>query len=107
MRTIGYSALDLSFAGLLVILVHWKQPALLALFRLRFLVWLGTISYGVYMLHIPAANVVRRFAPQVGISSGGSAESLACFAAAILVAWISWTIFESPILNLKNRLTVR
>jgi peptidoglycan/LPS O-acetylase OafA/YrhL len=106
MRTIGYSALDLAFAGLLVMLIHWRQPALLALFRLRFLVWIGTISYGMYILHIPAANVVKRFAPQFGIASGGSAESLACFAAAILAAWISWAVFESPILRLKNRLTV-
>jgi peptidoglycan/LPS O-acetylase OafA/YrhL len=107
MRTLGYTALDLTFAGILVILIYWKQPLLIALFRLRFLVWLGTISYGVYMLHIPAAVIVRRVAPYAGISSGGSAESLACFAAAILAAWISWTFFESPILSLKNRLTVR
>jgi peptidoglycan/LPS O-acetylase OafA/YrhL len=107
MRTLGYSALDLTFAGLLVMLIYRRQPVLLWLFRLRFLVWLGTISYGVYMLHIPAAVIVRRIAPQVGISSGGSAESLACFAAAILAAWISWTFFESPILSLKNRLTAR
>jgi peptidoglycan/LPS O-acetylase OafA/YrhL len=106
MRTIGYSVVDFMFAGLLVILIRGRQRILLAVCRWRVLVWLGTISYGLYLLHIPAATVVRRFTPVVNIYPGGSVESVVCLLAAVLAAWVSWTIFESPILKLKNRFAV-
>ncbi len=108
MRTVGYTALDLACAGVLVMLIAMKQRRLVALCRLRILVWIGTISYGLYLLHVPAANVERRLLPNiVKLAPNGSAELLASVAAGIAAAAFSWWLFESPILRLKERFTVR
>ena len=108
MHTLGYTALDLMFAGILVMLMHWRQPFLLWVCRTRFLVWVGTISYGLYLLHMPGAFLGRRLASHiVRITPSGSAEFFVSVAVSLALAWISWTLFESRILRLKERFTVR
>ena len=103
MRTIGYSAVDLAFAGLLVMVLGGRPRALVTLCRWRGLVWVGTISYGLYLLHGSAGTIVRRFSTKLGIYPHGSAEFVMCMAVAMLAAWASWSVFESPILKLKDR----
>ncbi|PWU05295.1 MAG: hypothetical protein C5B51_14910 [Terriglobia bacterium] len=107
MRTLGFTAIDLAFAGLVVILVSWRRPFLLALCRTRPLVYIGTISYGLYLLHIPALTVVRRWiTPALKIAPDGSAQLFVSMAVAIAAASVSWWVFESQILKLKNRFTL-
>jgi peptidoglycan/LPS O-acetylase OafA/YrhL len=109
MRSIGFSAADLTCAGLLIMLVSWRLPVLVAICRQRWLVGMGTISYGLYLLHIPAKIMARHLTrPFIGlIPENGSAELFVSLTAAICLAWISWHVFESPILKLKDRFTVR
>jgi peptidoglycan/LPS O-acetylase OafA/YrhL len=108
MRTLGFTAAGLAFAGLLVMLISYRHPVLSRFFRIRLLCWIGTISYGLYLLHIPASIIASRVVgSRLGLAPHGSAEFFLSIAAAILAAWISWTVFESPILKLKNRITVR
>ncbi len=67
---------------------------------------MGTISYGLYLLHIAAPMIVHRaLDPLVKIPLRGSADLFLSFAAAICAAWVSWRFFESPILKLKDRFT--
>jgi peptidoglycan/LPS O-acetylase OafA/YrhL len=104
MRTIGYTAIDLMFAGILIMLMNWRQPFLLWICRLRWLVWIGTISYGLYLLHVPGELIGRHL---VKLAPAGSAEFFVSIAVTIALAWISWTLFESRILKLKDRFTMR
>lgn len=107
MRTAGYSAIDLAFAGMLVMLVSGRYPKLARLCRWRILVWIGTISYGLYLLHIPALTITDRWlAPWLRVPVHSSAEIVLSVALALTLAWISWIFFESRILKLKNRFTV-
>jgi peptidoglycan/LPS O-acetylase OafA/YrhL len=107
MRTAGFSAAAFFFTGLLILLLYRRNRVLLALFRLRFLTWIGVVSYGIYLLHIPAAQQVRRFAPRfLHVAPRGFAEAFLCLAAAVAAASVSWRFFESPILKLRNRITV-
>ncbi|HWE50893.1 MAG TPA: acyltransferase [Bryobacteraceae bacterium] len=105
MRTVGFMALDTGFAGLLVLLLKGAS-SLVALCRLRILVWMGTISYGIYLLHIPVAVIARRH-EGTSVKLGGSADFVISVCVSLAAAWVSWTVFESPILRLKNRFAPR
>ena len=106
MRTVGFSALDAAFAGVVARLAVAKAPALGRVLRVRALVWVGTVSYGLYLSHIPAPAVahwvVDKFAK---IPVRSSTDLLVSFPAAFLAAWVSWKVFESPVLRLKDRFT--
>lgn len=62
-------------------------------------VFVGAISYGMYLMHMLAANFVRVVL--------GHASGLDVFAGTLLVvtvmAFLSWRYFEAPILKLKGR----
>jgi peptidoglycan/LPS O-acetylase OafA/YrhL len=78
---------------------HLLRPALEG----RFLCHVGTVSYGIYLIHMLALNATRRLLPD--------SSSLARFALAallaILVASASHRWFERPIMALKERLAKR
>jgi peptidoglycan/LPS O-acetylase OafA/YrhL len=62
--------------------------------------YVGTISYGIYLMHMLAANAVRRaMGHQVGVD-----VFIATVVLAVVMASISFRWFESPILRLKSRL---
>jgi peptidoglycan/LPS O-acetylase OafA/YrhL len=106
MRTIGFTSADLAFAGLLATLIGRRPRILLALFRPRILVWLGTISYGLYLLHVTAPTIAHGLLdPLVKIPPRGSADLFLSLAASTCAAWLSWSFFESPILKWKDRFT--
>jgi peptidoglycan/LPS O-acetylase OafA/YrhL len=107
MRTFGYSAIDLAFTGALMMLIGRRHPLLLRVCRWRWLVWLGIISYGLYLLHVPALTVSDRFAPALHLAPRGSAMFLVAMAIAVGAASLSWVAFESQVLRLKNRFTAR
>jgi peptidoglycan/LPS O-acetylase OafA/YrhL len=102
MRTIGFTALDTAFAALLAILVSYPPRWLKSALRFRPLVWIGTVSYGMYLLHLPAALLARRIAG-ARLRPGGTSDFFLSIGAAICAASISWIVFESPILKLKDR----
>ncbi|ABC80935.1 acyltransferase family protein [Anaeromyxobacter dehalogenans] len=70
----------------------------------RFLRYVGTISYGMYLFHMLCVNAARRALP-------GGAPDVVTFAAAlalvICVAGLSHRHFESWFLRLKDRLSAR
>jgi peptidoglycan/LPS O-acetylase OafA/YrhL len=107
MQTFGYSAIDLAFTGMLILLIGGRQPVLLRVCRWRWLVWLGIISYGLYLLHVPALTVTDLLAPWLHLSPRGSARFFVAMLLAVGAASISWVAFESQVLRLKNRFTVR
>jgi peptidoglycan/LPS O-acetylase OafA/YrhL len=64
--------------------------------------YIGKISYGLYLLHVPVFDTAREF-----LHPHGVAQSVAVFAvdigATIVVASVSWYLLESPILRWKHR----
>jgi peptidoglycan/LPS O-acetylase OafA/YrhL len=106
-NTIGYSFLELTFAGVLILVITNAVPRLTAICRFKPLVGLGVISYSLYMLEMPVFLGINRVCAALGRIRGGDFdEMLICLAAAILAATLSWRFFESPFLKLKDRFTV-
>jgi peptidoglycan/LPS O-acetylase OafA/YrhL len=60
--------------------------------------YVGTVSYGIYLMHMLNVNLARRVIP------GGSRLAIfaLAFPATIVVAGLSFKYFETPVMNLKR-----
>ena len=78
--------------------------------RTPVLVWFGSISYGLYLVHQPINGLLHGLIlgsrPDVGSAPQLAVTALAA-GASILLAWISWTRFEKPIMDLARRFEAR
>ena len=117
MATVGFTAIDVTFAALLVrVLTDPPDSALRRLFNTRTLRTFGKYSYGMYLFHLPIRAVIRDLAYGAGWTSapikfhrllGSEVPGQILFipmamAASLAVAWISYRVFEAPILRLKR-----
>jgi len=99
-------AINLFFFGMVgLILCAAGSPALAAL-RDRRLCYLGVISYGLYLYHVPLIRLM-----EVGCQRFGVAESawirVGAILASVAVAVASWELIERPILSLRSRFEYR
>jgi len=112
MQQYGYSLIAIIGGAMLVSAVN--RPAGSLWPRMLSAGWLrafGKYSYCLYLIHIPVMSAVREyvFNPQEYAMFGmapWSAQLLfygAATAPAFALAWLSWQLFESPILKLKAR----
>jgi peptidoglycan/LPS O-acetylase OafA/YrhL len=110
--TFGTSFVNL-FAAALVLCCINPGGWFVRLFSVRPLRWLGRISYGAYVFH----DIFHDFYVHTSIALGHHSAFLAAHKSEVavvlgltstcLVAWLSFRLFESPFLNLKERWTVR
>jgi peptidoglycan/LPS O-acetylase OafA/YrhL len=109
------SLINSFFAGVLAIALVNGTGAWKNLLHIPVLRFLGEISYGLYLIHMLAFDVVDRVLISRGLrvswASGGFGLILARFAAGSLlalgIAYISRWKFEERFLRLKDRLTER
>lgn len=80
---------------------HWLGPWL----RLRPIAWVGVVSYGVYMFHMLAKNLVSRAVGQA-LGDQPLLEFLAVLSVAVFAATLSHQYFESFFLKAKARFSV-
>ncbi len=97
---VALEPLFFSFAvvGLLTLLLNERVPAWT---KNKVLVYLGKVSYGLYMYHIVALILVLLLAPVLYLSS--FATAVLSFVVTIVLATLSFEYFEKPILSLKKR----
>ena len=102
----GYSMLSAAFASLvgLCVLHAGDGKWYLVFLRWRPLVFIGTISYMLYLIHIPAYLAITEAGRALGLrlETPGVGRALLSAALAILLAWFSWKFFESPLLRWKD-----
>jgi peptidoglycan/LPS O-acetylase OafA/YrhL len=89
----------------LIILNKGDTNLLCRFFRLRGLRYLGTISYSVYLFHIPVYYAVMRMAAKYTAKTRGTDMCASTFSLilVIILAALSWKFFEQPILALKDK----
>lgn len=107
---VGYTFLAIAFTGLLgMSLISDSRCSLLGRsLSAGWLRYIGKISYGIYLLHLPLFLLWGRFiSAQNLFPSNPVARNLLGFAGQILLAItaaaISWRFLEEPILRLKER----
>lgn len=107
MPTLGLTLMDIVFA-LMVVATLQPGTFFYRLFDQKPLRWLGRISYGLYVFHdiFHGAYVAlsEQLFPHLNPKFGGAMIALPV---TILLAWLSWTFYESRFLNLKERWTIR
>jgi peptidoglycan/LPS O-acetylase OafA/YrhL len=93
-----FTALAISFACIVFGLWRTENRLLLKIFKLPPLVYLGRISYGLYMFHVLVLSLITWiFGDQCPWG-----RAIAGLAITIGISALSWHFFESPILKLKR-----
>ena len=108
MNVAGYSVLGLGAVALLGLVVSNPQGWLGRAMRFRPLREAGTISYGLYLVHVPVLLLCRRYLGVAGIPATWPAALYALLIPAVLsvgFAALSWRLFERRLVRTGHRLT--
>ncbi|MBE7175239.1 MAG: acyltransferase [Mucilaginibacter polytrichastri] len=109
---VTYTMVDVFFCGVILFSMashqfRWLNRILLN----RSLIWLGTISYGVYIIHYPILEIFLNNFQDVLVAyvKKDALAKLICVAGAytctITLAYLSFRYFEKPLLRLKRYFT--
>ena len=101
----GYTALaglSCSLVGLAA-LHTGERGLLMRTLRLRAAVYIGSISYMIYLIHIPVYVAARNALLRIGHADAALLTSALALALTIALASLSWRYFERPILTWKDR----
>jgi peptidoglycan/LPS O-acetylase OafA/YrhL len=102
----GYTLVAMACACGVGLCVAFSGHRLLSPLRLRSILYLGELSYVMYLIHIPVFIGVFRLEKKL-YGSGvlpGIGCAVSTVAVVILIASFSWRYFEQPILRLKDRI---
>ena len=104
-RVFGYSFLAMYFYVVVAWALQWRGRPAAALLRMRWLVYLGGICYGLYILQRPSEVVLVKGLEllSLDIERFGLVSLLAKTLFAVLVAHLSFRLLETPINRLKSR----
>lgn len=100
---IPVSVISLAFFGVIGLFVCMTGTRMLAVFRNKVLVRLGTISYGLYLYHLVLyenLDTLVKFRWQMGDPWWLDVTKVVV---SLIVAAVSWRFFEQPILRYKDR----
>jgi peptidoglycan/LPS O-acetylase OafA/YrhL len=100
--SIGYSWLAIFYSALLLAIVSGSAGWFAKIMRWKFLVWLGGVSYCVYLLHLSfnffAHRLFLHAEPEI-YSAAGVGVSVLALAATLAVAELSKRYFEAPLIR--------
>ena len=96
-------ALNLLFFGLVGLVYLKAGHRLLGPLRIPGLVYLGQISYGIYLYHLLIFAALAGLCDMYGLGNGPAIKLLR-WTLLIAVPVISWELVEKPILSFKDRL---
>jgi peptidoglycan/LPS O-acetylase OafA/YrhL len=101
--TLGYTVAYLTGAAFLLFL-HGAAWVPRAGWLTRPVAALGRYSYGIYIWHVFAAELLLGWLPGMEYSSSGPAAQAAKFTAAIAVGVLATVVLERPVMRLRDRL---
>jgi peptidoglycan/LPS O-acetylase OafA/YrhL len=100
---VPWIAIHVALTLLVVACCMREDHVLASLLLLPMLAYLGTISYGLYLLHMLCRSVVIKLVAFIGVELGAFSYFLATLLLSIVVAGLSHRHFESRFLRMKSR----
>jgi peptidoglycan/LPS O-acetylase OafA/YrhL len=94
------------YATLLLIAFADTEPSLGRVLRFPSLVWVGQVSYGIYLIHQPVSGLLHgwlRHAPPELRAPSDAGVTLLALCLTLLLAALSHRFFEGPILRFGHR----
>lgn len=89
-------------AALVFVVLHGDRIA--QALSARWLVWLGEISFGLYLWHFPVVQVLDHlFGMRLGSASGSLIALAVCLVATIVLAAVSYYLVERPVMGWGKR----
>jgi len=105
MSTAGYPVLA-AFYLIFLLLTITSSGWLKRIFSWRALRWLGTIAYGLYLIHVPALDLAFRLfehrSPRL-VQAFDLVPLTIALGGSLLLACLSWTLFESRLVRYGHR----
>jgi peptidoglycan/LPS O-acetylase OafA/YrhL len=102
----AYSGIVLMYALLLALILVNLKSTTTQVFRSPSLVWMGNLSFGIYLYHQPISGLLHGFlrghAPAIKTLSDASITGLALLLTFIM-SFISFRYFEEPLLRIGHR----
>ena len=106
---LGFLALGVSFAGLISLIAEGAPEA--KRLRLPLLCFFGTISYCLYLIHLPILCVLQALIldgipPNFTLEPASldqTAVTALAFAVSVGIASLSWILFEGPLVRYAHR----
>jgi len=95
----GYTLVALSIALILTVVIIWPPKFVLSVLRFPPLVWVGRISYGLYLWHWP----VRWFIYQKKIMPASAVQLVTVVVLSLSLTALSYYFVEKPFLLWKKR----
>ena len=110
MLSVGYTWLAVSYIGFLLYALIFRSSVLSRFLCSSWLVWLGTIAYGTYLLHeLVMANVFGLLwsrSPSI-LSLRDLYPSLVSLVLTLCICRYSWIYFEKPLVRFGHRLAYK
>ncbi|HEU0207830.1 MAG TPA: acyltransferase [Candidatus Udaeobacter sp.] len=115
MQSIGYTILALFFGGVLLLALYPSKSNFLSwILSCPLLVIFGIYSYGIYVFHAPMTTAFTRWFPVKTFSAEFHSQSiglevhvLCSIFISLLIAVLSWHLYENHFLKLKNRFVLQ
>ena len=106
---LGFLALGVSFTGLILLIADGAPEA--KRLRLPLLCFFGTISYCLYLIHLPILCVLQALIlggipPNFTLEPASldqTAVTALAFAVSVGIAFLSWILFEGPLVRYAHR----
>ena len=99
----GYTLIAVSAALILNVLILWPPKLVLLILKFRPLVWIGRVSYGLYLWHWP----VREFIYPKGKILSSVAQLLTVVVVSLLLTTLSYYLVEKRFLGWKKRFSYK
>jgi peptidoglycan/LPS O-acetylase OafA/YrhL len=106
LMVIPYSRSDVPLGILFALLIVSLTDCRIKLLASRPLVYLGSISYGIYMYHAIVLQCLMKCAENFDPSTSSAFVYLTALPAVLAISALSYRFFERPFLQLKDKLAI-